>query len=158
MPKTKVKENMNYYNRVLNRDFARVQDGTYKNVLDKLRILMDRTEDLFQQGEDGRFRQMDEKGYLSLMSAYQEMDKACSEYFEDSRGKEKLDQSRAHIVKRLRGYVSKDLSCLEGLDRNLLPTLPDAIRQARTVQTDLTGKKLSTVGALQSTRIPYQFY
>lgn len=154
MPKTKVKENMNYYNRVLNRDFDRVQDGAYKNVLDKLRILMERTEDLFQKGEDGRFRQMDEKGYRSLMSAYQEMDKACSEYFEDSRKKENLDQSRAHIVKRLRGYVSKDLSCLEGLDRNHLPTLPDAIRQARTVQTDLTGKKLSTVGAVQSTRIP----
>ena len=37
MPKTRVKENMNYYNRLLKRDADRVQDGVYKDVLDKLR-------------------------------------------------------------------------------------------------------------------------
>lgn len=153
MPKTRVKENMSYYNRLLKRDADRVQDGAYKEVLDKLRTLMERTEELYKPGEQGRYKQMDEAGYQSLMKAYQDMEKACSDYFGDNREKKDLDKSRAHIVKRLQSYVDKDLSHLEKLDRNHLPSLPDAIRKARTVQVDMTGKELATRGGNQSNRI-----
>lgn len=154
MSGTKIKENMNYYNRVLNRDASRVQDGAYKEVLDKLRILMEKTEELYRPDEQGHYRQMTENGYQSLVSSYQDMEKACSDYFGDSREKKDLDKSRAHIVKRLQGYVRKDLSCLEKLEKDHLPSLPDAIRQARTAQIDLTGKTLTTIGGAQSKRIP----
>ena len=153
MPKTRIKERMKDYNRLLNKDASRVKEGAYKQVLDKLRTLMEQTEKQYQTEEPGRFKNMDKDSYQSLMTAYQEVQEACDKYFADDKGKSDLDKKRGHIVKRLQSYMDKDLSVLQTLDQDHLPSLSDAVRQSRTLQVDLTGKKMNTVGRGQNKRI-----
>ena len=152
MPKIRVDDRMKDYNRLINRDKDRVEEGPYRNFLDKLSVLVKMTEELYKPADDGHAKQMTPDNYRELMSAYKGVQEACRKSIKKN-GKTKLEQSRERIIKRIQNYMTKDVSLLEGLDINHLPSLPNAIKNARTVQIDLTGKKLDKLSGSQNIRI-----
>lgn len=153
MPKVRVNERIKDYNRLINRDKERVEEGPYRDFLNSLSVLVNKTEELYKPDDSGHAKPMTKDNYKDLMSAYRGVQKACREYLKDDWERDKIEQSRERIVKRIQTYMKMDMSLLDGLDKEHLPSLPDAIKKARTVEIDLTGKKLETVGGMQSKRI-----
>lgn len=154
MPNTNIKERAEDLQRLLNKDRDRVgKETAYGNMLDKLSALVKQTDKMYEKDTDGREKPMGGNDYIQLMKNYQELQAACENCFREGAATSKLEKNRLYVVNRLQSYIKKDMEFLDGLDPKKLPTISDAIKDARTIRVNLPDVPLEKVGGAQNTRI-----
>lgn len=154
MPNTNIKEKEKDIQRLLNKDLSRVKETTpYGKMLDKLNTLVKQTDYMYAKDSEGREKPMESQAYEKLLTNYQELQNACEDCLKTGAAKTNLEKNRLFVVKRLQNYINKDMHYLEGLNKERLPSLSDAVRGARTVRVNLPDVPLDKVGAVQNVRI-----
>lgn len=154
MAGTRIQQRINDYNRLFIEDAKEAANGPYGEVLKKLKTLVSKTEELYTPDPSGQFKKMDEKEYHDMIEAYQEVQQECKNYGANWSKMNDFEKSRYNIVKRLNHYINTDLNFLTDLDVKNLPSLSDAVKEARSKKVYLPEKAITKVGAAQSCRIP----
>lgn len=155
MPISEIKISMKEYKRLVEEDAKKAGKGTiYGNLLSHLSQLTDMTQHYFTYNSEGKQPVLKEKDYDKLIKCYTELAKDCREFLAKDRVKNKLEDKRVNMIKRLVSCIGKDIHGLVDADKTKENTLSDIIKDASTKTVDLTDKKLGSVGGALNNRIP----
>ena len=146
---------MNEYMRLVEEDYKKAEkDSVYGGLLQHLSELSNMMKQYTTKNANGEEPKLSETDYKKLIDAYTAVAKDCKEFLSEGRSKNRLENRRLNMMKRLSSYVEKDLRGLVEADRTKDATLSDVVRESRVKTVDLTGKSLGHVGGALSNRIP----
>ena len=154
MPITNFQISMNEYMRLVAEDAKKAEEGTiYGTLLKDLSVFTEKMMTYFPaDGEKPKI--LRDKDYDDLIKDYTALAKDCENFLSADHVKNRLENKRVNIIKKLSSCIEQDLGGLIAADRTKNLTLSEVVKESRTRIVDLTGQDLSRVGGALSSRIP----
>ena len=154
MPITNFQISMNEYMRLVEEDAKKAEEGTiYGTLLKNLSAFTEKMMAYFPaDGEKPKI--LRDKDYDDLIKDYTALAKNCENFLSADHVKNRLENKRVNIIKKLSSCIEQDLGGLIAADRTKNLTLSEVVKESRTRIVDLTGQDLSHVGGALSSRIP----
>ncbi len=121
-----------------------------EDYIHSLESLNEITNRLYQRDDNGLFKQMSEKDFADLISAYNESLRAS-----ETLNAEKTAYKHSVmpvITGRIKSMLSNDIAALTNINPSTQYSLPDAIEYGRSRRVDISGKVLSSVGEKSNKR------
>ena len=129
----------------------RLVKTAYENVDQKM-------EQLYELGDMGLAPAVSEKDKTELLELLTNVGKTGEQFLGDAQEKgEDLNQGIYRVVNQMQGMLAKDYQSISGYNPENSINLPVLQELARTKTIDLRGKEISTLGNMQSSRIPMTF-
>lgn len=128
---------------------------SYSAMLQDLDALVKET-DRFYTKTNGEYPKMDEDSFDHFTRLYKnafDSMKECREVISNQEGEKEKQGWALQLMGAVQHFLGQDLVQLGSAKERGLSTLPEIIEQARTKVVDVTGQKLSTVGANMSNRM-----
>ena len=100
MAGTRIKKGIKDYKRIIDEGKTTKDKGKeYQDFLSSLETLLNSTEELYKRDQNGQYKKMEKKDYLSISKNYSALRESCSN-FVNKENKNKFEKNHLEIAKR----------------------------------------------------------
>jgi len=148
----RIKEYMTLMEEMIPQD----QNEVYASLIQNINILNAKMDELYTRNEEDKYPELNEESSKELTKLYINVMNDAQSIIREQ-GKTKTEKVRRDIAKGIYDICEKDVNTLISADYTKGITLPELVKNARTVTVDLGNQELQKSSGSMSSRIPIEY-